>query len=187
MKLKPVHFLALLIFVAACNLGNVNLKNIHYKTVVKNATFRLSIPEFMDSTTKLNNEATLQFSNPRKEFYMILFCEDKENVKSNLQFDTLNNPTDSFAARDAYFTYMVKHMREQPDFTMFNESNKIIKKTNAKIASINLSYKKTRLFYRVAAFETNTNLYQFFIWTLDKQKASYEPVMDSIINSLHEL
>jgi hypothetical protein len=186
MKLKLMPFLSLLVLVAACNLGDINLKNIKYKNVVKNATFKVSIPEFMDSSTKLNNDATLQFSNPKKEFYMILFCEDKENVKANLQFDTLSNITDSFAVRDAYFSYMVKHMREQPDFKMFNESNKMIKKTNAKLASMNLSFKKNRIFYRVAAFETNTNLYQFFIWTMDKQKATYEPVMDSIINSLTE-
>lgn len=186
--MRPLPFLILLLLVTACNLGNVNLQNLKYRTVVKDATFKLSIPDFLDSTTRLNKEATLQFANGKKEFFMMVFSEPKEGLRQNLMLlDSLNTITDSISTLDAYFGFMNRHLSLQPGYRIFNESSKPTKKGAVKLASVNVTLDNIKVFYRVATIEANANFYRVYTWTSDKHREKYQPVMDSIINSLHEL
>jgi len=146
------------------------------------------IPNFLDSTTRLHKEASLQFANPLKEFYVMVFDENKDNLLQQRLFDSTLQALfpDSTSILPSYFDYMTSTLSKQPNFSLFDTVTTTIKKAKAKTGSVILSLEKAKAFYRVAAVESNNNFYQVYVWTLEKHKDKYRPIMDSIINSLKE-
>ncbi|MBK6977922.1 MAG: hypothetical protein IPH28_13145 [Cytophagaceae bacterium] len=148
--------------------------------------FSLTLPSFLSKSTELNEDATLQYQNMVKEFYVVVIEDTKSEMKKSLEENNLTElyPNDI----NGYSCLLVQGLEK---------NMKITKKTalidtvvnNMPAKHIRLSGKVEGLdaFYSVAFVEGKDTYYQVMAWTLANKEAQYTERMNKIIHSLKEL
>lgn len=172
----------------ACNLTGIDANSTKYKNVSKEGVYKIMVPSFMDSTTKLHEEAGLQYANTFKELYLIVIKEKKAQLKAlTLTNEAMANVfPDTNRLLGSYFTFIKSSLEKQPQYKLIDTIDKVIKQAPAKVGGIQLKLNELQVYYRIAAIEGKENLYQIYTWTLADRKDRYQPIMDSMINSLKE-
>ncbi len=189
MQIKQLLLLALITLVTACNLSSMQAKPVKYKSVVKDGTYKIMLPDFMDTTTTMQEGKSLQYQNQFKELYVLMVHENKQHLKEIMVYNQAMRDIfpDSISMMESYFAYMNRNLAKEAYYNVFDSSLITVKKANAKIASVTLTTTdKIKIFYRIAAIEANKEIYQLYIWTTTAHKEKYQPIMDSIIRSVKE-
>jgi hypothetical protein len=194
---KLASLLLVAIIFSACNLSNIkdainesSVENVKYKRVSYKAQFSLMVPEFTTAVTNLHEDASIQYSNLMKEFYVIVIKESKQKLENVIQG---NQPMLKYFPGGkvnvgTYFNFVTKGLQERGERMDLSDTVKMkVNNLEASVVSATgLLNHKLRIFYRVGVLEGEKDVYQVFTWTMDKYRHKYQPVMDSIVRSMKE-
>lgn len=155
-----------------------------FKTITIPNKYSLDIPDSFEKADNLNEEATLQYQNVFKEFYVIVMEEPKET------FDTavITNDVDMTPDLEGYFKAIQLNLKEGvKNLKIFNQKNTEINGRKAKVFSMTGNVEGYDIFYRYALIQGKKHYYQIMLWTEKKNGESYLATMDQSINSFKEL
>ena len=144
-----------------------------------NDQYLVHLPSFLEKTTKLHKDASLQYENQEKEFYVVIIDERKKELKQyNLNFSL-----------SSYFDSVKNQMNcNGLENAVISAGNEIkVDSCNAITSEITGKTGKENVFYKFAVIESNEHYYQLFVWTLNDYREKYSADMDSVIFSLREL
>lgn len=150
--------------------------------------YSIGIPDYMEKMTDLNDEASLQYGDKFKEFYVIVIDETHGSVDSAFSeggyTDSLGDPE--------LFNALYKLMKESytsgvKDVRNIKERDFSISGMPAKELTFNGTLDTYDVYYNVSFVKGPTQFFQVFTWTMGKYKEKYEPTMHNMINSLHEI
>lgn len=168
-KLIVLGFLSLLFI--SCN------SKTEYQTVKVKNKYSLELPGFLSEAKTLNPEASLQYQNPLKEFYVIVLDEPKT------QF-----PNQGAINLEEYKNIVLENMKmnlSEPTISPIEDT--IINGLKAKLFSISDDTENIGIYYQFAYIESKGNFYQVMTWTLENKKDKFSNDMDKIIASFKEM
>ena len=156
------------------------------KEVTVKDRFAISLPAFLDTTTALNKDASLQYQNPRKEFYVMVI----EDRKSELNKAIEDNGLDSLYSKDlnGYVKLILDNMKNnmaKPKQSAIRDTT--LSQLPAKVIELEGGVEKIDIQYRIAFVEGRSRYYQVMTWTLKDKVAEHKSMMDKIRHSLREL
>jgi hypothetical protein len=182
MKLHKISFFYLTITVlilTACN----QLKT-EWKTFTASNKYKVEYPSFLSPDSTLSTEASMSYSNQKKEFYCLVLDEHKDTL---IQYGYEDMSLEDYVLilknnQDA--------LTELPTKTLLQKEIKVngMKGEILEIETeIKLGDKKTYSQGKKAILEGKNGFYQVYVWTLKEDFKKYEPDFDRIIGSFKEL
>ncbi|MBP6557265.1 MAG: hypothetical protein KA213_02795 [Flavobacterium sp.] len=168
----------LVLFCLSCNIKE------EFKTVTIANKYSIDIPNSFEKVDNLNDEASLQYQNALKEFYVIVIDESKESFKEAV----LENHADITPNLEGYYKAIQLNLTEAiKDMKLFEEKTTAINGRKAKVFSVTGNVEGYDIFYRYAIVEGKSYYYQIMLWTEKKKEANYKEMMNTSINSFKEL
>ncbi|MFT5859757.1 MAG: hypothetical protein ACI865_001861 [Flavobacteriaceae bacterium] len=164
------------------------IEKVEYNNVEIANLYAMDLPDFMTVATELNDQASLQYSNPYKEKYIIVINESKDEFveifKSLDMYDDEKSIVDNFAEQQYNF------MKEESNIVSETEMRSL--KTNGmKVRSIDFDANVAGIPETVSYFygfvEGEENLYTIMAWTAKGKKDSYKEEVEKMIKSINEL
>ena len=159
-----------------------------YNTIEIGGNYSLDVPDFMKSTSALNDEASLQYNNLFKEKYVIVIDEDKQEFID--VFKELEEYDESKSVIDNYADLQISYFREAGG--IIRESKIVTKKINGmesrQIAvDANVQGVDESISYWLGYVEGKDKMYSLMAWTLESRKDDFEKEANTMIRSLKEL
>jgi len=153
---------------------------------VKNQ-YSVELPSFLIISSELNDDASLQYQNLYKEFYVIVIDETKQELIDVITENGLDTSTfkvdfdmfTSFVKEDFIYSIEIDEIPELKDTTINN--------LNAKLLELDGSFDGIEIFYDIAYVEGKDSYYQIMVWTLGENKEDYKAKMNKIIASFKEI
>jgi hypothetical protein len=160
------------------------------QTVVVNNRYSVELPSFLKQTTRLNDEASLQYWDKTIEFYTTVIDEDKEEFEGALK--ELKKRADNWED-----TPILDSMAAFSLQNMFEDLDKLIKSefveteiNGLKALTFSILDKKrwsTSIYYQFGFIEGKDTLYQIISWTIGENANMFKDKMEKIIFSFNEL
>ncbi|MDH5381546.1 MAG: hypothetical protein OEW75_11870 [Cyclobacteriaceae bacterium] len=177
--MKNSAFLLIIFILSAC--GETTFD----KTTINNL-YSLDIPSFLSKSEDLNDDASLQYQNVFKEFYIIVIEETQEEFH-NLVVE--NEMEDIYSADfEGYTQAVVDILRE--DIDIYDETtvlDTIINGLSSKKIEISGKSEDVEVYYNYTLVQGKDNYYQILTWTLLGNKEDYVKDMNRMTNSFREL
>lgn len=149
--------------------------NTEYQTVRVKNKYSLELPDFLSEVQNLNPEASLQYQNPLKEFYVIVLDEPKNYFTDAIGLEEYKN----------ILRTNLETSLESPTFSPSRDT--VINGLKTKLSSLSDKRDGIAIYYQFAYIESKTHFYQILTWTLENRKDKFSPDMDKIIASFKEL
>ncbi len=169
-----------LLFLVSCQESNET------KEIVIKNQYSIDLPEFLSVAYDLNDEASLQYQNLYKEFYVIVIDETKQEAYDVINMEELEGAyTADF---QGYCDLITDGMLL--DLEVNKQSNVLdtnINTLNAKIINYDAVFEGTGIYYSIAYIKGANSFYQVMIWTLSDSKEKYEEKMKKILASFKEI
>ncbi len=141
--------------------------------------FYLSVPEYMQRTRDLNETASLQYKNSRKEAYCIVIEDSKDQLRDGgISFTNINTYAEQLLKAFAGKLTKVKTSKPVPITTKSGLKGMQAEITGT-IDGVNSVYLCTYI-------ETEQYLYQIICWTLQDRKKELFADYQKIVQSLRE-
>lgn len=148
--------------------------------------YTISIPSFLNKASDLNEDASLQYMNESKEYYVIVIDEDKEEFHEAINTESLS---DQYSQNlDGYANLLIDN---------FGYSAKIKSKTKisettihgmpARWININASFDGVDVFCSLSYLEGKSSYYQVFAWTLLEKEKQFKSSLNAIAQTLQEI
>lgn len=159
-----------------------------FDTKKVNNLYSIDIPDFMVSTSDLNDEASLQYNNLYKEKYIIVLDEDKDTLIADLKnfelYDDNQTLIDMFS--EAKESFIID------EASVIGEVSRKSTKINGMAATItefdsNVAGIPEAVTYYLAFVEGEDHLYTIMAWTLTSRKADFKDEAMKMIESFREL
>ncbi len=157
-----------------------------FNTIQINNLYSIDVPDFLVKTNSLNDEASLQYENTAKEYYVIVIDEAKHDF-----LEALNNELNE---DEAYTIEEVLEPYSYLQFTTFANEDQYydfeyidVNGLNGQQLDITNYFESLNVFYKMACIEGNDNLYFVVTWTLDSYKDKHNDSMQKIIDSFKEI
>ena len=170
--MKKILVLGLsLLLLVSCNSNTEN------RTVKIKNKYSLELPDFLSEVQNLNPEASLQYQNPLKEFYVIVLDEPKSDF-----------PNPDVIDLEEYKNILKANLEaslENPTFSPIRDT--VINGLKTKLFSLSDKTDGIEIYYQFAYIESKTDFYQILTWTLENRKDKFSKDMDKIIASFTEL
>jgi len=174
--MKKIIVLCLFAFLLSCDSNKV-------ETVTVKNKFSLELPSFLSKARDLHNDASLQYQNAFKEFYVVVIDEPKQEF-----YDVANTTTDFTPDLNGYYQILKNSLEESISDTQFTPTKDIqINGLKAKTFSFTGEIDNLPIFYDIAYIEGKETFYQVVIWTLKGSKEKFNEPMDKIISSFKEI
>lgn len=172
-------FLLATIILQACNSGQQE------QLVSVDNKYSLSIPAFLSKTDDLNEDASLEYQNPLREFYVITIDESKKELDQAL-ID--NDLTDYYENNiEGYSDLILEGLHYGlKNAKTSNILDTTVNKMPAKLTSISGEVDGFEIFYYIGIYEGKDRFYQVLTWTLNNRKSMYKSQMEKILHSLKE-
>ncbi len=198
---KTISLLAFGLLLAGCNLpsfrqdfdkdaGKEVLAKAKFDRILVDSTAEIQVYSSMNRATSLSKSATLQFSDPFKELYLVVIRETNASFEEALheyrdQYVPYVRDSSSLIAIYGDFTSQrtVKTLENGKDSLM---SAKKINGMEYRSYAITGSSDKIPIFYYKGVYKSEKYLYQVVSWTLAERRNLYEGVMQKMVESLVE-
>ncbi len=181
--------LCCLLFFASC-LGSSekttdeNPKIEDFHTVSVNGEYQVSIPKYMRGTTGLNEEASLQYQNARKETYTIIIDEPKEEFVEILK--ELEEYNAEASAMQNYRAIQLQllgstvkiHEKTEPKTKMIHGLESESVEINAHVEGVD-----EEIAYFLTFINGDKNVYMIMSWTLKSTADQYRKTFELIAES----
>lgn len=140
--------------------------------------FTMQVPEYLAVATDLNKSASLQYSNPAEEVYMVVIDDSKEEMKAADVNYTLQQ----------YFDFAAKNLEGSVNnYKLSTPVSKKINGNSALVGEITGKFDKYEVYYKIATIESAKHFYQVLSWTMGDRKDKYAADMDTMIESVKEI
>ena len=153
-----------------------------------NGLYSMDIPTILNSTTDLNDDASLQYNSLYNEKYIIVIDEDKQEFVD--AFILIDEYDKSISVVDNYANVQLAFMDES--VTVLEESSLKSMKINGMDARVKamdgtILGVPEEISYWLGYVEGENTMYTIMTWTLKSKKISNEKEANDMINSLKEL
>ncbi len=157
-----------------------------YETINTDQKYSLELPSYLQKGTDLHDDASLQYQNLLKEFYIVVIEDNKEDLNNLID----ENEIADLYSKDftGYSDLLVEGFKENPDVGFDG------KFTEWKIGTLDAKYFKLSaqvegldVFYHYTLIEGKNTYYQVMQWTLADRKDAYKDEMEKIAKSFKEL
>ena len=177
---KMILFLFVITTILSCG------PNDKQQTVKIDNKYTLSIPAFLTRAKGLNDEASLQYQNGRKEFYVIVLDEPKAYLKKALEENELTETYSNDVK--GYSELLLKGFETNISLSKKSKMmDTVINNMPARLININGSVDNISAYYSIAYVEGKERYYQVMVWTLSKFEKEYKDKMNQILFTLKEL
>ena len=179
-SLYLIPFLFCFTLLSSCNMQTT------YETVVTGQKYSLELPSYLKVGTELHEEATLQYQNPLKEFYVIVIEDSKTKLDQLLE----ENGLQEMFSNDlqGYSDLIVAGLEENPEFKKSTTlTDKKVGTLDAKYFDFSLKLEGMDVYYHYTLVEGKDTHYQILQWTLLDRKELHKAEMDKIAASFKEL
>lgn len=171
--------LLLLAFVAL-TLSSCNQKP---QTVTIKNKYSVDLPSFLSVATGLNDDASLQYKNEMREFYVVVIDESRKDFDDMMQSGELGYGADL----DGFSQLLVDDVRE----TIGDKNTEKPVKTkinglDARLTSLTGTVEDINVYWRAGYIQGKKDYYQVLCWTLTDNKDKYDAQMTEIIKSFKE-
>lgn len=136
-----------------------------------NGLYSIDIPTFLSVDESLNDAASMQFSNPEKEFYLIIIDDDKAALGGKYTLDSY------FDFSKGNITSGIQNPKEFPQ--NLNKINGL----NSRQEIITGTFSEFGVYYLLTVAEGPTHFYQILTWTMLDYKGDNEPIMKKMVAS----
>lgn len=174
---KIISILVLSLLLGSCKSNNKT------ETVQADNQYTLDLPSFLSKTDQLNKNASLQYQNTNKEFYVVVIKESKAGFKEAMDKDNMGD-----ANLKNYSNFLTEDLKAAIPVTVlspFEEKN--INGLNARTISLSAPVNNNDFYWKFAFIEGNSTFYQVITWTLKDQKEKYDGQMEAILQSFKEI
>lgn len=153
------------------------------KTITIKNKYSVELPEFLSKSQGLHDNASLQYQNVFKEFYIVVIDEPKK------EFAEIASTTEDFSPDLNGYHQILKSGLEEGiqkiDITPTKDIQ--INGLKAKTFSLTGELSEIPIYYNVAYIEGKDTFYQIVTWTLKSSKQKYQEPMEKIISSFKEI
>ena len=169
---RGMLFLALSSVVLGCGWLPIN-----WYEAGKGLPFRISLPDYLDTTSTLAPEAPFQYQNRQKDLYLAI---------QYFSLDSLYMNRPNYATGD-YFNMQLNNLRKPMQEVESGKTDTIrVERFSGFESTLIGTFQKDELYMRLRVLETETYLYQILIWTSLENRGELQPVMDRILESFKE-
>lgn len=166
--------LSLLLFVS-CNEST--------QTVKISNRYTLDVPAFLTETNNLNTDASLQYQNLLKEFYVIVIDEPKKAFNDVV----VANKLEYTPNLKGYANLLKDGMSKKIQFDALPKlTDRTINGRSARIMDMSGKIDDIHAYWKIAFIEGKNRYYQVMTWTLADRKEDNEEMMEQIVNSFKE-
>ncbi|WP_108244630.1 hypothetical protein [Muricauda brasiliensis] len=159
-------------------------KDENFNTIGVNNEYQIEIPRFMNGTTGLNEEASLQYQSLRHEAYLLIIDEPKlgfEQVYRDLeQYDdklsVLQNYRDARIQILSRTTKIINKFNSKP--FKINGLDAEFLELEAKVNGVN-----DEIFYFLTFVDGGEKVYMIMAWTLKNRKEEHKKTFKTIAES----
>lgn len=180
MNLKIIVIALVALCLAGCGKGATEFETVRVKGM-----YSLDLPDFLTKTDNLNDEASLQYQNPFREFYAIVIDEPKTELIKALEVNSLY---DYYSADLEGYSQLlldgIENAAEMNDIPEFTDTK--INGLKARTIGLEGVTDGISIYWKIAYIEGNNNYYQVLAWTLSEKRETHEKDMEAIINSFKE-
>lgn len=179
---RIVYLLLFSLFIISCDFSG---KEVTFNEVNINGQYKLSVPDFMKSTTELNDDASLQYMNMYKETYMIVIDEPKDSFveiyKENEKYDDSISIIENYKKTqlESIASFVEGYKAYDEKVKPYRGNPSMLTKVDGVVDNFDVTY-----FFRFV--EGNEHLYMLMGWTEQKRNTKYEPTFTRILNSFSE-
>lgn len=162
-------------------------KSFKFKTVISKNIYSLEVPDFMTESKILHEEASLQYQNLFREFYMVVIDEPIEEFNALIEMEAFL--AESYTPNlTGYANLLIDNMESAVDDSEVSEVQDIkINGLPARYFQLTGTVEGIDIFYQIAYLQGKEKYYQLVVWTEQKSKEKYAPAMEKIIMSFKEL
>lgn len=180
MNVKIIVIALVALCLAGCGKGVTEFETVRVKGM-----YSLDLPDFLTETDDLNDEASLQYQNPFREFYAIVIDEPKTELIKALEVNSLY---DYYSADLEGYSQLlldgIENAAEMNDIPEFTDTK--INGLKARTIGLEGVTDGISIYWKIAYIEGNNNYYQVLAWTLSEKRETHEKDMEAIINSFKE-
>ncbi|WP_338760770.1 hypothetical protein WAF17_14215 [Bernardetia sp. ABR2-2B] len=175
-----IALLSIVLSFSACNTKTT------YETIKTDQKYSLDLPTYLQPANDLNDDATLQYQNLIKEFYVVVIEDSKEDYNQMLEMsDTTGTNSNKFESFSKLFS---DSYEQNLNLTIDkNPTDFKIGSLSAKTFSMTGTLEESEIYYHFTLIDGKDTYYQVLQWTLAGRKESYKGEMDKIIKSFKEL
>lgn len=158
----------------------------NWQTKKINKLYSVDIPDYLYDTNDLNSEASLQCENVDKEMYLIIIDEDKKEF-----IDAVNELLEDtqFTEEEILDVYAYLQFTTFATDEDFDNNLEYLEINGLKARQLDIVsyFEEYDVFYKMACYESNKNLYFLVSWTTLDNKNIYNPDLQNVINSFRVL
>ncbi len=152
---------------------------------VKNQ-YAIDLPDFLSVSTDLNENASLQYKNILKEFYIIIIDESKDEMQKALDNNALQGLYENNL--DGYSKLILDNFESNVEVSYQSEKrDTTIHNLKAKLVEYDAISNKVDAYFKYALVEGKSHYYQVLLWTLKDKKNEHSSDMSKIIGTFREL
>ena len=148
--------------------------------------YTIAIPSFLTETLELNDEASLQYMNGAREYYVLVIDESKEEFHEAVNNEILNGMYS--ADLSGYANLLLDNFSEA---ARVKSKTKLTESTINGMPALGINVSATLddvdVFCSMTYLEGKTNYYQVFAWTLRSYEKDYKESINAIGKSLKEI
>ncbi len=187
---KWIPFVALIVLFTSCLNGiktdaeKTEANPADFNEVVINHEYSMMIPKYMSKSTKLNDEASLQYQNLFKEAYIVVIDEPKEEFIKT--FKGLDSYNDSISVIQNYRTIQLGMISENAKIE--SQSQPIPMKIDGREAEqvemvAEIEGVNGKIYYLLTCIEGVNKVYMVMAWTLESRRNKLRPDYSYAISS----
>lgn len=148
--------------------------------------YTISLPPFVKETSELNEDASLQYQNTLREFYVVVIDESKAEFEKALSDNDLNDLyPQNIKGYSELLLFSMEQAIEIKSKSMLKDT--IINNQPAKILTIKGRVEGTDIFYSIGFVQGVKRYYQIITWTLQNKEKEHAGLMKKIIASFKEI
>ena len=175
-----------LLFVTAVIVQSCNIETTYETVNVKNR-FSIVLPSFLTKTNDLNDDASLQYQNERREFYVAVIEESFDEVDMAIEQLKEENLDFKNTLEDYKKMSFDDYKSQLTNAEMYNTKDTIVNNMQAITTHLRGRINGVDIFYCLGLFKGKTGYYQATSWTLANNEGLYNDDMDKIIYSIKEV
>ncbi len=148
--------------------------------------YSLAIPSYLNEVTNLNEDASLQYQNLLRSFYIIVIDETKNEMQKALVVnDLLGVYTNDI---NGYSELLLNGFEQSVEIDEKSDIiDTLVNNMPAKLLSIKGRIEGMDVFYSIAFIASETKYYQILAWTVASKEDQYKEKMNQIMYTLKEL
>ncbi|MEI6816114.1 MAG: hypothetical protein WCL14_05860 [Bacteroidota bacterium] len=173
-------FLFCCLFLFGCiNVTNKNPDEATFKDMKIKELYSISLPDYLTpSKTILNDEASLQYSNLDREFYVMVIDENSRNM-------TLDSAKVTF---DEYVSNCTANISGGLMSVLASPAEKVsLNGLKGYKTTITGTYNKMNMVYKCLILQSPSHYYQVYCWTVKELLPRNEKDMNATLESFKEL